>query len=192
MDGESRLAAAQLGKRIRRERTRQGLSLKEIEKRAGISPTHLSEIERGKSSPTVGVLTKIAQALDRPLSQLVVSSPSHDTYFGDSRTRCEWILDRSSVRLKSLLDPAVPFDVFLGLVLLPPGARLDERDCWMGVRELLIHVVEGRIEATVGEDLQLLAVGDSLHCRGELAHGMRNPDASTARAYVITSPRMRF
>ena len=41
-----------------------GLTLKEIEAKVGVSATHVSEVERGKTSPTVGALSKIAAALE--------------------------------------------------------------------------------------------------------------------------------
>src|SRR5438093_12552772 len=54
---------AELGRRIRMLRISRGLTLKELEERGGISATHVSEIERGKASPTIGALGRIARAL---------------------------------------------------------------------------------------------------------------------------------
>ena len=61
----------ELGKRIKQIRLSQGYTLKDIESRVGVSATHVSEVERGKTSPTVGALGKIAQALDVNPSFLV-------------------------------------------------------------------------------------------------------------------------
>src|SRR5690348_3345045 len=54
---------AELGRRIKLLRISRGLTLKDLEERGGISATHVSEIERGKASPTVGALGRIARAL---------------------------------------------------------------------------------------------------------------------------------
>src|SRR5262252_4626597 len=54
---------AELGRRIKLLRISLGLTLKDLEERGGISATHVSEIERGKASPTVGALGRIARAL---------------------------------------------------------------------------------------------------------------------------------
>src|SRR5437870_11388326 len=54
---------AELGRRIRMLRISAGLTLKDLEKRGHISATHVSEIERGRASPTVGALARIASAL---------------------------------------------------------------------------------------------------------------------------------
>src|SRR5206468_12514557 len=53
----------ELGRRIKLLRVGRGLTLKDLEERGGISATHVSEIERGKASPTVRALARIARAL---------------------------------------------------------------------------------------------------------------------------------
>src|SRR5580765_4777324 len=57
------LSAHELGRRIKMLRIERGLTLKDLEERGDISATHVSEIERGKASPTVGALGRIARAL---------------------------------------------------------------------------------------------------------------------------------
>lgn len=52
-----------LGRRLRTVRTRQRLTLKDVEAASGFSATHVSEIERGRTSPTIGALVRIAAAL---------------------------------------------------------------------------------------------------------------------------------
>src|SRR5881396_2893348 len=60
-----------LGRRIKLLRVAMGLTLKDLEERGGISATHVSEIERGRASPTVGALGRIALALGtRPATLL--------------------------------------------------------------------------------------------------------------------------
>src|SRR2546425_10447332 len=61
----------ELGRRIKLLRIARGLTLKDLEERGGISATHVSEIERGKASPTVGALGRIARALDLRPATLV-------------------------------------------------------------------------------------------------------------------------
>ena len=45
----------ELGRRVKQLRLQKGMTLKEIESKVGVSATHVSEVERGKTSPTVGV-----------------------------------------------------------------------------------------------------------------------------------------
>jgi transcriptional regulator with XRE-family HTH domain len=54
-----------VGTRIRQVRTKQRKTLKDVEAASGFSSTHISEIERGRTSPTIGALIRIAHALDK-------------------------------------------------------------------------------------------------------------------------------
>jgi transcriptional regulator with XRE-family HTH domain len=58
----------ELGQRIKRVRKARSMTLKEVEATSKVSATHISEIERGKTSPTVGALSRIAQALGKDTS----------------------------------------------------------------------------------------------------------------------------
>ena len=62
---ETMLDKAELGKRVKLERLSKGMTLKQVAEASGMSPTHISEIERGRTSPTVGALLRIAHALGR-------------------------------------------------------------------------------------------------------------------------------
>ena len=67
-----------IGERLRECRKRQRLTLKAIENLAGVSATHISEIERGKTSPTIGALSKIAHALGKDITFFVEDEPLAD------------------------------------------------------------------------------------------------------------------
>ncbi len=54
----------EVGRRVRMARFHRNLTLKDVANRSGMSATHISEIERGKTSPTIGALQRIASALD--------------------------------------------------------------------------------------------------------------------------------
>ena len=58
----------ELGRRIRGLRAERHLTFRQGEEVSGLSATHLSEIERGRTSPTIGALTRIARALGRDAS----------------------------------------------------------------------------------------------------------------------------
>lgn len=51
---------------LRTVREARGLSLREVARRAGIDPAHLSRIERGLVSPSVAVLKRLADVLGLP------------------------------------------------------------------------------------------------------------------------------
>jgi transcriptional regulator with XRE-family HTH domain len=63
-----------LGARLRAERLRQGMSLREMARRLGVSPSALSQIETGKAQPSVSKLFDIVNLLNTSLDGLLVGA----------------------------------------------------------------------------------------------------------------------
>src|ERR671930_1857996 len=62
-----------VGQRLRAERERRRVSLRELARRLAISPSALSQIETGRSRPSVGTLYAIVSELDLSLDELFAS-----------------------------------------------------------------------------------------------------------------------
>ena len=62
----------QIGTTIRAHRLQKGLSQGDIEKKTGLLRCYLSRVENGHTVPSLDTLSKIASALDLPLSQFFV------------------------------------------------------------------------------------------------------------------------
>src|SRR5215471_10468140 len=63
-----------LGPRLRLAREQRGLSVRELARRIGCSASLISQIERGVSAPSVGVLYSLATELGSSLDYLVFGS----------------------------------------------------------------------------------------------------------------------
>jgi transcriptional regulator with XRE-family HTH domain len=61
----------QIGDQLRVRRHELGLSLRELADRLGVSPSLISQIERGRANPSVSTLYSIVQALDVSLDELL-------------------------------------------------------------------------------------------------------------------------
>jgi transcriptional regulator with XRE-family HTH domain/quercetin dioxygenase-like cupin family protein len=66
--------ALDLGARLRAERLRHGMSLREMARRLGVSPSALSQIETGKAQPSVSKLFDIVNLLGTSLDGLLVGA----------------------------------------------------------------------------------------------------------------------
>lgn len=64
-----------IGRRLRAERHRQHIGLRELAKRVGVSPSLLSQIETAKTQPSVSTLYAIANELDLSLDLLFAETP---------------------------------------------------------------------------------------------------------------------
>jgi transcriptional regulator with XRE-family HTH domain len=182
-----------LGEQLRRHRLGQGLTLKEVGARSGLSVTHVSEVERGRSTPTIGTLAKIADALGAKLGGLLhAGDPIRTLVVGASGNRRELSLKHGSVVIENLLGPDSPFDFSLHILRLGPGASLGERECALGACEEFGCVLDGRLCVHIGSLDFTLDEGDAIHFSGLTAHSLHNPRAHPARVLWVTYPRARW
>lgn len=179
---------AVIGSNLKRLRTRQGHSLERLAKLAGVSRAMLSQIETGKSVPTISLLLKVADALGVSLAALVSKPASQQTK----------VLARDSTLLLSGNGGR-----FTARALFIPGeaeGRVEFYECRIaakhresfepqvgGTRESLV-VVKGRIELTVGVDPpRLLGEGDAALFQADIERSLRNIEAHEALLYRVVS-----
>ena len=75
------ISKEEIGRRIKKIREENHFTLKNVEAKAGISATHISEIERGKTSPTIGALIRIADALGKDPAYFIEKDELSDVSF---------------------------------------------------------------------------------------------------------------
>ncbi len=152
----------EVGSRVRMARFRRNMTLKEVAQRSGMSATHISEIERGKTSPTIGALQRIAAALyersahfveerDTPLAVLTKRRERADVFFCDVEGQVH-----GTQRVND--DP--PWATLrLFRSTSSPGERA-ERAPQAG--EVVILTLRGMIRVTVGNESHVMREGDTI------------------------------
>lgn len=178
----------ELGRRIKMLRVSRGLTLKDLEERGGISATHVSEIERGKASPTVGALGRIARALGLRPATLVEAKIQPDYSVMRAELRTERGVQWSKARFDPLTEPIHCAPLGAHLVTLPidrePAlTHLHEGEEWVTV---LAGVVEIKVDGTA----HLLREGDSLHFRAHHSHSYANLSSDPATLLVASRPQL--
>jgi transcriptional regulator with XRE-family HTH domain len=177
----------ELGERIKRFRLERSLTLKEVELKAKVSATHVSEIERGMTSPTVGALRKIARALgtepayflqnDAYPSVSVVRAAERKVFgykdWGATIMRlCDGISNARMSFLEAEFQPGVTQTI-------TPLRHTGEE---------LVHILKGVVEIAIGPDRHLLKEGDSIHFQAKEPHTIRNIGDAQARVLWVASP----
>jgi transcriptional regulator with XRE-family HTH domain len=64
-----------LGVRLKQARQKSGLSLREVARQLRVSPSFVSQMENGKSTPSVATLYSLAQLLDVSVDELFTGEP---------------------------------------------------------------------------------------------------------------------
>ena len=167
---------AKLGKRIKKVRESKHLTLKSIEASAGISATHISEIERGKTSPTLRALIRIAEAMGKDPAYFVEDEDLGDTCLITLENRIQESLPGGVGTLERLTS-SIPGGCLNGCIVnLEPGVEPSWQPPPHDGDEAAL-VVAGRIAFVCAGERYELAEGDSVFY-----------DASQPHSYASASP----
>ncbi|PVE25579.1 transcriptional regulator [Microvirga sp. KLBC 81] len=170
-------------KRLRRSR---GHSLERLANLAGVSRAMLSQIELGRSVPTISLLWKVARALDVPFSAL--TSPGTGSGTVVMRSKNAKILASADGRFTS--RALFPFETerrveFYKLTL---AAQSQENAVAHAAGTLEnLTVVVGDVEIEVNGTVYSLHADDAIVFQADVPHIYRNPGPVTAIMYLVMS-----
>lgn len=177
----------ELGRRIRKLRMEMRLTLKQVEEVCGLSATHLSEIERGRTSPTIGALVRIARALKKDASYFIEPEEREDVAHTKGPVAAALLPGGARAQL---LTPGIPGSrIFAYRVqlsgpderLTPPVLRPEDHAIYM--------VQSGRITSRFGAEVQTLAAGDAVQATLSIPHEIHAPDG-VAEFILLTTRSM--
>jgi transcriptional regulator with XRE-family HTH domain len=174
-----------VGERLRTLRETRNISMRALAARSGLSANALSMIERGKASPSVSTLYKLADALGVSI-----------TAFFDSETEKKQI-----IFLKANERPHVSFPrgVFEGLGggnfvgRIEPFLLTLESNANSGPRSMthtgheFVFCLRGELEYQVDRQIFHLSAGDSILFAAHLKHRWKNIGGTVVTALILIS-----
>lgn len=172
-----------ISKRLREIREKRGLSIRALGRLSGLSANALSVIERGKSSPSVSTLFKVASALEIPIV----------TFFEEDPSENDIVLIRAGKRNR------IPFhrglweglggEKFTGqvepfMLTLEAGASSGRFPMGHSGHEF-VFCLRGKLDYQVEGETYHLKSGDALLFKGDLEHHWNNPGNTVTNALVL-------
>ena len=186
--------ASGLGPRLRRAREDRGLSARELARRVGCSASLISQIERGVSAPSVGVLYALATELGASLDHLFGVEPGPGAPPGGlpaghglvQHAASRAVIDLASgVRWERLTPRSDDRTDFLEVIYQPDGHSTDERRALRHDGYEYGLILSGRLQATVGFDRFELGPGDSIAFDSSIPHEYWNRTGREVRAVWV-------
>ncbi len=174
-----------ISRRVREERARRGWTLVQLAERAQVSRAMISKIERGESSPTAVLLSRLADALGTSLTALMSDRASTPSALRRVDEQPLWS-DPSTGYVRRLVSPpGDEGDTEVVAIDLPAGARIhfEAADHLLSDEQVLL--LEGRLRLEVGDARFDLAPGDCLRIAADQARTFRNDGAEPARYLVV-------
>jgi transcriptional regulator with XRE-family HTH domain len=182
--------AAFVGEEIKGLRKARRMTLAQLALQSGLSVGHLSQIERGISTPSIKALHGISRALDVNISWFFSNAdpgpPEEREYIVRQSRRRQIRFDDGISDF--LLTPSLQSALELLMSTFAPGATSGSSPYTHDGEEAGI-VMSGALEIWIDGKLFLLNQGDSFCFKSTLPHRYRNPGATDAVViWAITPP----
>ncbi len=163
-----------VGERVRRARESRGLTVEDMCKRTDLDPDTLTAIEQGSLAPPLGVIIRLAKALEMRMGYFI--SGKEEKPYTIVRHKDRKVVSRYDSRkskhygyeFESLAPYKKDRHMEPFLVSLEPAMTEHERSTHQG--QEFIYVLEGRMEVRLGEEIHLLEAGDSIYYDSNVPH----------------------
>jgi transcriptional regulator with XRE-family HTH domain len=198
-----------VGPRLRAYREQRGLSLRELARRLGVSPSAISQIETGKSRPSVSTLYSIVSELGMSLDELfgapkptppaappaAATPSSRPTGQKRGERHVQRADSRATIDLESdvrweRLTPGPDHDLDFLFVTYDVGGASSEgnRSIRHSGHEYGL-ILSGTLEVTVGFDHYVLGPGDSISFDSTVPHHLTNRGDEPVRGVWVVVGR---
>lgn len=182
----------QIGARVRHARILSGILMRELAEKVGCTESSISKIESGRIVPSLPMLQRLIEALNRDFS----------SFFG-ADLNSPGLIQKAGQRPLIPTDPLrpghgvsyerlVPFgagNLLEGNVhVVEPGGAKTDPITHQG--ESLGYVVEGQLELTIEATVYQLTAGDSFFYKNHLTTSYRNLGPTVTRVLWVNTPQV--
>ena len=171
--------APAVGEKIKQVRKKKKLTLNHIANDTGCSIDYLKKIEAGKVIPPVGTLLQISRALEIDSGVLLREQEAA------AQQRIKAYKKRTENYAYTTLTPGAE-KKHLKAFLVTIDAMKDHKGVgYQHEGEEFVYVLTGHIEVTVGDHVNTLKGGESLHFNSAIRHQLKNIGKKKAELLVV-------
>jgi transcriptional regulator with XRE-family HTH domain len=168
-----------VGEKIKKARQKKKITLDQVANDTGCSIDYLEQIESGKTIPPVGTLLQISRALEIDSGLLL----KEETSTAESRAKA--YKKRTKNYAYTTLTPGAE-NKHLKAFRVTVDAMKDHKGVgYQHDGEEFAFVLAGNVEITVGDHVNRLKTGESLHFNSSVRHKLRNTGKKKAELLVI-------
>ena len=177
-----------VGARLKSIRLIRNISQRELAKRAGVTNSTISMIEKNSVSPSISSLKKVLNGIPVSLVEFFAENETSEKNHQVKYTQKE-LMDIGSGNIKMLLvGKSFPRRQMTFLlesydVGADTGTEMLQNDAEEGG-----YIIEGKIELTVGDEVYLLEKGDSYYFDNNKAHRFSNTFDHECKIVSATTP----
>ena len=172
-------AAVPVGKKIKQARTKKKITLNNLANDTGFSIDFLKKIEAGKVIPPVGALLQIARTLEIDSALFLKEQDSRMS------KRIKAYTKRTENYAYTTLTPGAENKHLKAFKVIVEARKEHTGVGYQHEGEEFVYVLAGKIEIIVGEHVNKLEAGDSLHFNSGIRHQMKNVGNEDTELLVV-------
>ena len=185
-------AARHIGARLRFLRKSQRITLMELAKASGVDAATISRIETGKMIGTLECHLRLATALGVKVTDLYAGIEEArvkdaTTLQGPSQRKDVYVHQAGKSSMALLTTDIMRKKLMPALITINPGGSTQQEEAKVGTEKFL-YVLEGALEAIVGETRHELKRGSSLYLDASVPHSLKNTGRAAAKCLSVVTP----
>nr|UWI49443.1 helix-turn-helix domain-containing protein [Clostridioides difficile] len=180
------MSNSNIGRKLTLCRKKQNISIKDLSKLIKVTPSLISQIEKGTVNPSINFLKSISNALNVPLITFFIPSTDDSELIVRNNLRKIVILPESENILYEMLSNN-PFNKFeFAIMNLAPKSYCKEKNGHAG--DEVAYILKGSVELSLEDDIFELNEGDSVKIPFGMRHKWGNPNEIESKViYIVVS-----
>jgi quercetin dioxygenase-like cupin family protein len=168
-----------VGKRIKKIRTSKKIAFDRLANDTGFSIDYLKRMESGKETPSVGALLQIARALEMDSAEFLKEQETKQK----SRVR-EYAMRTDNYAYQTLTPGAENKHIKAFMVTVDKDQEHSALN-YQHDGEEFAYLLAGEVEIIVGDNVNKMKAGESLHFNSGIRHQLKNIGEETAELLVV-------
>ncbi len=168
-----------VGKRIKRARLDKKMTLETMANETGLSKEFIKKIEGGDQRPSVGTILQISRTLHIDSSFLLKEQDDA------AQERSKAYTKRTDNYAYTPLTPTAENKHLKAFRIVVEAQKSHGGVGFQHEGEEFAYVLKGKVEVQVGEHINKLKKGDSLHFNSGIKHDLRNIGKTDAELIVV-------
>ena len=174
-----------IGQQLRRLRQERGLSLRALASQVGVSPTLLSQVERGLTEPSLSTVRRVAEVFGESVSSMFDDDTGFGVHISREGERSMLMGPHGTVRYERLTPGNGQMEVLRG-VLAPSEASSDEP--WHHASLECTFVVAGVLTVEIAGRHHQVVAGESVTFDSRQPHRYLNTSQESVEYLCAVTP----
>ena len=177
----------EIGEKVKELRVGKGLNIKQLSELVECTPSLISQLERGKTDPSISMLKRIARALDANIVDFFMENIALNDVVTGVRDRVDIQLRRWDAHIQSLVRNTTNKKMQPFYTVIRPGGG--SHGLYSHDGEEFGFILSGELELVLDDKTHTVRKNESFYFSSQIPHNWGNPGKEDAVViWVITPP----